>query len=391
MASDILKQRDALLECVRALAKDIDTQLAPACGQLSSEVRQLNAKWQGLTDFYNWVRKFSHLLSWQSWYDWQTNGGKYWTPGHDVRLSLSQKYLSRQIERADIAKNIDWGALNAEVNLDDTPKVAFSETLADALQITFTGTIVKNSTAAKFSYRFHLGIFPAAEKSARVRIVKAGILMIEDAPGIDRAALQKDINALLRNYFLAQKIFDFDKLATQGLSAHSAHIDKQLSLFFSASLPQAPLQGVMGDIEPLPAPDAWEDMQFMVNDDYISRSMSQNVEGFGNFAYKEDPFNPGNYVFPFVTRVTIVRDSHVHLWFFKFNWHYEDTVWPEFWLRMKSDLRNDGNLDIRYQVSLASGNQPEAESTVFSLSDVEKVVPTTFKQKGFRFSFCFKQ
>jgi hypothetical protein len=391
MATNILRQRDILLERVHALATSLDVELAPTCEQLSSGVRQLNGKWQALTDFHNNARKFSHLLSWQSWYDRQTNGGTYWTSGHDVRISLTQKYLSRQIKNSNIFKNIDWGDLNITIRLDEAPLVTFPATLADSIQITFSGEITKDLLVTTFVYRFHIGIFPAARKSERVRIIKAGTLTLGDAVGIDRATLQRDINARLQKYFLEQGLFDFDKLTATNLNVHSAHIDKHLSLFFSASLPKVPLRELIGDVEELPAPDAWEEMLLMVNDGYISRTMSQNLDGFGSFAYKADPFNPGNFAFPFVTRVTVVRDSHVNLWFVNFKWHYENTVWPEFWLRMKSNLRNDGKLNVLYQVSLAGSDKVEAESSVFSLSDVERVEAKTFKQKGFHFAFCFKQ
>ena len=384
LAARMLAKAQALAERAEALEEDARTALRPRALNLADANRQ----WLTLG---NGLRGFGHVLAWQYWYDMHGGGVlSHRYDGHDARVSFDLDYLAGRLDLAgELARAviIDGG----RVTIDTPVTLARAPGRRDMLSARASGRLDLQGLQSEFTLDCDLMICVEAGQ-ARARLARSCRLRIDGPAAPDRAALQAAIDRQLAQGLAGRDLLPAD-LGQLGMVLHSAHLDHFLTFYFSESLPARPVYRVADGIGTPPAPEGWEDMVLAVSDDYLQRVVGRQMNrSLGWLHYKPDPQAPGQFVLPVVYRVDIDLGGSVDLgWFGRYSWRHRRTHWPELWIRMRGQLRDDGLAEINTTVGLAGATRPDSDRNLALFAGVARLKSETHPEKSFAFRIAMEE
>jgi hypothetical protein len=179
MSDEIKKILNSITTQVQQFAIETSTEIVPSIEKVQNSIASIQTKWGVLTSFHDNLRTFEQLLAWNQWDDRQTAGVfRYWTFGHDVRLSLTLKFLEKRFVESRLDERLDWRRLGVSVAFTKPTKVTFSSTIKDALKVTFEGDIRKNAVRESFSCILYLCIFPNQQNDKKIVLINSCKLIL---------------------------------------------------------------------------------------------------------------------------------------------------------------------------------------------------------------------
>ena len=345
---------------------------------------------------FNDLRAVNQILAWQQHFDFHSYSHlRWWTFGHDARVSFDLDYLLQETDLKNELKAA-LAALGDEVRIDDDVSLVRSRYAKDMLQLSPTGSFKLNG--ATIGFEIDVTIFVAITWSGpKLRLGKATRFNLSGVGSIDRVQLQRQITRefsdRLRNLPL-NLIGNFNQIP---MIMHSAHLDEKMTLFFSRSLPTLPSHlmkgfiGGVGSVDSIPASVGWEDMTIGITDDVIAAGLVEGLQRVVGFlGYENDPENPGQSMLRFTYKEEIRAGGTLDFgWFGRYTWNYQRVYWPEFYLRFSTSV-DDGTLNAFAAIFYAGNGNKVGQTPIFSLGGVGRHEILSNPGKSFDIHIAFK-